>query len=125
MKLKNIPMKNNEYLAGNIQDNLGLICHSGLDPESRTVPAPDKKIRGQAPTGNHDEYLDSRFRGNDSLRINVKKRWIHCIRNLVMVFGVFIFSILTCLLTDIYAETVQLTIIHSNHVNGHLFPCPT
>ncbi len=46
-------------------------------------------------------------------------------RNLIMVSGVFLLSFLTCLLTDIYAETVQLTIIHSNNINGHLFPCPT
>ena len=46
-------------------------------------------------------------------------------RNLIMVSGAFLFSLLTCLIPDIYAENVQLTIIHSNNINGHLFPCPT
>ena len=46
-------------------------------------------------------------------------------RNFFMVSGVFLLSFFICLLTDIYAETAQLTIIHSNNINGHLFPCPT
>jgi hypothetical protein len=47
------------------------------------------------------------------------------IKPFIVVFGVFLFSLHTCLLTDIYAETAQLTIIHSNNINGHIFPCPT
>jgi hypothetical protein len=39
-----------------IRKSLSFICHSGLDPES--------SVSG----------LDSRLRGNDGLRINVKKR---------------------------------------------------
>jgi len=46
-------------------------------------------------------------------------------RKFIMVSGVFLFSLFPCLLTEIYAETVQLTIIHSNNINGHLYPCPT
>jgi len=46
-------------------------------------------------------------------------------RNFIMVSGVFLFSLFPCLLTDTYASTVQLTIVHSNNINGHLFPCPT
>lgn len=47
------------------------------------------------------------------------------IRNIIMVSGVFFFFLQSYMLTDIYAETVQLTIIHSNNINGRLFPCPT
>lgn len=47
------------------------------------------------------------------------------IRNIIIVSGLFLFFLHTYLLTDIYAETVQLTIIHSNNINGHLFPCLT
>jgi cell division protein FtsB len=47
------------------------------------------------------------------------------IRNIIMVSGVFLFFLQSYMLTDIYAETVQLTIIHSNNINGRLFPCPT
>ena len=47
------------------------------------------------------------------------------IRNIIMVSGVFLFVLQSYMLTDIYAETVQLTIIHSNNINGRLFPCLT
>ena len=47
------------------------------------------------------------------------------IRNIIMVSGVFLFFLQSYMLTDIYAETVQLTIVHSNNINGRLFPCPT
>jgi uncharacterized protein YxjI len=39
------------------QESFHLDCHSGLDPESNISD------------------LDSRLRGNDDLRSNVKKRW--------------------------------------------------
>jgi len=41
------------------QKSLDFDCHSGLDPESSISD------------------LDSRFRGNDDLGTNVKKRWTH------------------------------------------------
>jgi len=47
------------------------------------------------------------------------------IRKFIMVSGVFLFIIQIYPFNDTYAETVQLTIIHSNNINGHLFPCPT
>lgn len=47
------------------------------------------------------------------------------IRNIIIVSGLFLLSLHTYLLTDIYAGNVQATIIHSNNINGHLFPCPT
>jgi hypothetical protein len=42
------------------QKSLYFVCHSGLDPESSV------------------SELDSRLRGNDSLRNNSKKCWTHC-----------------------------------------------
>ncbi len=42
------------------QKSLYFGCHSGLDPESSV------------------SELDSRFRGNDSLRSNSKTSWSHC-----------------------------------------------
>jgi hypothetical protein len=47
------------------------------------------------------------------------------IRNIIIVSGLILISFHTYLLTDIYAETAQLTIIHSNNINGHIFPCLT
>jgi hypothetical protein len=43
----------------------------------------------------------------------------------IIAFGVFFFSLRLYLPPEIFAETTQVTIIHSSNINGHLFPCPT
>ena len=43
----------------------------------------------------------------------------------ITVFAVILFAFTLFPRTDAYADPVQLTIVQSSNMNGHLFPCPT
>ncbi|MCX5846153.1 MAG: hypothetical protein NTW12_07320 [Deltaproteobacteria bacterium] len=47
------------------------------------------------------------------------------IQKFLTAFAVILFAFTICPRTDAYADPVQLTIVQSSNMNGHLFPCPT